>query len=210
MYDSIIKNKENDIQNLSERNNKKSFKYFSNTDIPVFTNKEKNNENDAIIDLKQIKNTEREKDVKSKFKPKNIENDIEKKYNNIIDNMINKNINDSMLIKSKTNETDLLKKPHLSIQDSDMILLRRKTDEKVFKLTHFASLKNNKLKNNEKNEKKESFKKINFIIDNENDKEKNIEKDIKRKKKMIKKIRKKRKKIMIKKKEKRISKKKIN
>ena len=187
LYDSIIKNKENDIQNLSERNNKKSFKYFSNTDIPVFTNKEKNNENDAIIDLKQMKNTEREKDVKSKFKPKNIENVIEKKSNNIIDNMINKNINDSMLIKSKTNETDLLKKPLLSIQDSDMILLRRKTDDKIFKLSHFASMKNNLKKidiNNERNEtKKETFKKINFKIDNENNKEKNIEKDIKRNKK---------------------------
>ena len=83
-----------------------------------------------------------------------------------------------MLIKSKTNDANLiLKKPHLSIKDTDMILLRRKTDEKVFKLTHFASLKNNKFKNNEKNEKKESFKKINFIIDNGNEKEKNIEKN---------------------------------
>ena len=175
LYDSIIKSKENDIENLSERNNKKNYKNLSNSDI-IIINKEKNDENYSIIDLKQVKNIEREKDIKSKFKPKNIENEIEKK--NEDNNNINKNKEESMLIKSKTNDANLiLKKPHLSIKDTDMILLRRKTDEKVFKLTHFASLKNNKLKNNEKNEKKESFKKINFIIDNGNEKEKNIEKN---------------------------------
>ena len=182
LYDSIIKNKENAIENLSERNNKKNYKNLSNIDISII-NKEKNNENDSIIDLKQIKSIEREKDIKSKFKPKNIENEIEKK---IDDNINNKKKEEPKLIKSRTNEPSLLLKPHLSINDVQMILLRRKTDEKVLKLTNFAAVKSNfkknELNNKEKNENKESFKKINLNSDDVNDKEKNIEKVLEKKK----------------------------